>query len=571
MYDVVIKNASVLDGTGAPAFSADIGIKEERIALIGKICGEEGRQVINASGMTVTPGFIDPHTHADIDLLWMPSMEAWLKQGVTTVVSGNCGHGLAPVGKDVFYGPVSNFIYQEYAGADPFALVPLFVNKGKAKRALKDALHIDLDWDSFGSFYKKVSQLPLGCNVAPLAGYNVIRTAVMGEDCKRTATEKEILLMEQMTEKCMEEGAFGLSTGRDPMYIPGPYASDEEMSRMLLHVKEHDGIFTSHTKNGDKEGNPDRFYGYEEMFRQARAAGVRTHVSHVHVSGIAENREEATVAARKTLECFKAARAEGVDLSFDVIPSTSCSDFTIPYFAYYIKPLVLISGSRRRLAKNFQINEFRDMFRAVVSDGKIPYLDPDSGIWWFYEITVFRHKNKSYVGKKIAECKEMLQMDLLDTVMTIFSEDPDMGADIMAEDMDNSLDILFTDEKAMPCSDGSCYARGQNMSGNDELPVYINQMNSSYIPRFLTRFGGKDASQAVHRATGLVAERFHIRDRGIIKEGNYADIVVLDLGSLRDYDGEKDPEGIRHVFVNGKHTVENGRLMKNFGGQVLQK
>jgi len=574
MLDLIIRNGQICDGTGGDIFYGDIAVEGERIVQIGDLKDAEAAHVIDAAGKTVTPGFIDPHTHVDMTVVFSPGMDGYIRQGVTTVVAGNCGHSAAPLGKEIFFSLLEDLEFQKAAGADPAELVNLIYDKELAKKALKLRFNVDLDWDSFAAFYEKVNGMALGCNIAPLVGYNAVRTSVMGKDCMRVADEEEMKRLESAVEKCMREGAFGLSTGRDPLYVPGPFATDEEMIRMLRVVKAYDGIFTSHTYNTSPQGNPDRMGGYEEMIRQSRGAGVRTHISHVHVSGMAETRKEAKMAAQKTLEQFGQWRAEGTDLSFDVIPSAMCSDYTLPFFSFFIKPLVLMSGSRKQLAENLALPEFREMVHRMVQNGSMPHFNEDTPGNWFGRLVVLRHKENRFIGKTLKKCGELLSRKALDAMLELFRTDCDMMANLVMPDFAEAVEILCGADNAMPCSDGVSYGGKVNLSGNDEIPMYTNPMNTGYLPRYLLCCGKENFARAVYKASGLVAERFHITGRGTVKEGNYADLVILDRSRLKYFDGtedpQRDPEGVDYVFVNGKAVLVNGRITDAGNGRVLR-
>lgn len=570
-FDIIIKNGVICDGTGAPSYNADIGITGNIISYIGDLSSSEAGQIIDAAGKTVTPGFIDPHTHVDMSLFIAPQMEPYLKQGVTTVVTGNCGHGSAPSGKEIFYGMILDSDYLDDIGADDFDLIPLFSDKAAASAALEKRFGVALDWSSFGSFLEKCSKMPLGCNVASLIGYNAVRTSVMGKDCLRAASAEEIKKLSAVTKSCMEEGAFGFSTGRDPFYKPGPYVSDDEAVAMLKIVARYDGIFASHTYNYNKDGLCDRIGGYEEMLRQAKAASIRANVSHVHVMGMAQTPEGAERAAEETIAYFDRMKSQGVDLSYDVIPTPMSTDFTLPSVAYHIKPLVLMSGSRKRLAKNLKLSQFRDMIRAMASGGPLSYMDE----YWFEEMTVLSHKNQRYAGKSLLQCADEMGLDPLDAFMDIFIEDPFMAGDMVAPSFSRAVEILMNHEGAMPCSDGCSYPKELNQTGNDEIPVYLNSPNISYIPRFLTHYCLDNFEEAVHRASGLVADRFNIKNRGKIKTGNFADITILDRSALHSFDEDEnplqDPLGIELVLVNGQIAVKDGVLTGRFAGEMLRK
>ncbi len=572
MLDILIKNALIYDGTGAEPYSADIGIKGEHITEIGEIA-EDAAKVIDATGKVVTPGFIDPHCHVDTTIIWAPEMEPYLKQGVTTVIGGNCGHAIAPMGKEVFRGPLLDIKLANAIHPNYFEENPLMFSRKDADEVFRRECGVELCWNSLGDFMEECDKLPMGGNMAMLAGYSAIRSAVMGMDCMRPADDEELDAMEQMVEDCMKVGAFGLSTGRDPNYAPGHIASHEEMVRMLKVVKAHDGIFTSHTYNVSPEGEMDRMGGYREMVELAKASGVKMNVSHVHVLGMAGTPEQAVGAARNTLDYFEAVSSQGVDLSFDVLPSPYSADLTFPYFAFFIKPLVLMSGTRKQLAKNFRVPDFRKMVHLIVDNGMMPGFNIHFPGNWLGRLYINRHINESYVGKTFVDCGKLLDMAPLDALMNIFAEDPDMGANLAAFDFEEAVDILCSHPDAMPCSDGTSYPKDKNLS-EEEIPLYPGEMNISFIPRYLLRQGKEDFKEAVRKASGLVAERFGIKGRGVVLTGNFADLVIMDRNELKSYDRDEnpmqDPEGIEYVIVNGAIAVEHGEMAAAGAGKVLR-
>lgn len=205
----------------------------------------------------------------------------------------------------------------------------------------------------------------------------------------------------------------------------------------------------------------------------------------------------------------------------------------------------------------------------------MPILDESSDTCWLGELFISKHRNPAYAGQYLHHCAEKRNLSALDGLMAVFAEDPDMTADLAAPDFQQSVDLLCSSEIAMPCSDGSSYSKDTNLSGNAEIGVYPNSMNISYIPRYLNRYGKKDFAKAVSQASGFVARRFGIEKRGVIKEGSFADLVVMDRTLLRSFDEEEnplqDPEGILYVLVNGQIAVENNVLTKKAAGRVLRK
>jgi N-acyl-D-amino-acid deacylase len=575
VYDLVIRNGRIVDGTGQDAYVADIGVRADKIVAIGDLWSETAVCEIDATGRVVTPGFIEPHCHADLFVLMNPRMEAYLMQGVTTVVGGNCGHSMAPMGDEVYRSAIVDFPVTFAAHPQYFDQITLILPRPVASKAIEELYGICLDWHSFSEYRDKCNNAGMDCNIAPLAGYSAIRHAVMGMDCMREATADELNKIADAVEDCMEAGAFGLSTGLDPSYVPGMFATDDETIRMLQIVKNHDGIFTSHTFNVGPDGRGGRMEGYEKMLCQAKLAGVRANVSHVHVIGMATTAEGSLQAARDTLAYFEKMKGEGVDLSYDVIPSPANIDFTIPYFAFFLRPFVLMSGSRHQLAKNFTVSDFRQMVHTVIEAGMYPALDSTQPMNYFSLLSVTVHKNPVHIGKNLAAYAEEKGMASLDLVMDLFAEDPDMAADLNSESFDEANELLCRNPMAMPCADGFSCSNDTNFTGDDELPLYPNPMTFSYIPRYILKHGKQRFEDTIRQITGFVADRFGIPDRGVLQVGNYADIVVLDKDKLHGYDEDENPlqypEGFHHVIVNGIPVIENKRHLDAMPGRMLTK
>ena len=573
MYDILIKNAVIYDGSGADAFSGSVAVKDGRIAAVGEAGGEAAR-VIDAAGRALTPGFIDPHSHADLSALMYPGMEAYLLQGVTTVVGGNCGHGMAPMGDELYRSAVIDFPLTQAVKPSYFQLVSLLLPRAGAERAARELFGIDMSWHGLGEYIDACNSRGLGANIAPLAGYSAIRNAVMGSDCMREASPEELDRLEAMVEECMEQGAFGLSTGLDPQYVPGLFATDAETVRMLRVVRRYGGVFASHTFNVGPDGAGGRMEGYEKMLNQALAAGVRANVSHVHLLGMASTADGAMAAARATLAYFEEMRSRGLDLSYDVIPTPVAADFTIPYFAFFIRPFVMMTGSRRRLAEAFRVEDSRAAVHAVIGAGLYPALDAKIPGNYFGVLSVTRHRDGGLVGKTFAHLAAERGAEPLDVMMDLFAADPDMEAGMGSADFAEANDLLCAQDMAMPCSDGFSCAADTNFTRDGELPVYPNPMNVGYAPRFLTRWAWR-FEDAVRKVSGLPAERFGIPARGLIRPGFRADLVLLDRGRLRAYDETdtplRSPDGIDLVLVGGVPAVENGQVTGRRAGRMLRR
>ncbi len=575
MFDLIIRNGLVCDGTGRDAYRADIGVRDGRIAAIGDLSVQTAKSEYDAHGKTVAPGFIEPHSHADLSILFFPSMESYLRQGVTTVVGGNCGHSFAPVGDEVYRAAIVDQRVMFRAKPSYFESTSFLLPLEKAKEGLREEYGIEMDWSSFSDYIDKVNSLPPDANIVPLAGYSAIRAAVMGTDCLREATPEELDRCEALTRRCMDEGAFGLSSGTDPQYIPGPFATDEEMVRMLKVVAERGGVFASHTRNVTRDGRPDRMEGYREMLRQARAAGVRAHVSHVHTLGMGATPEACAQAARDTLRYFEEEAANGLDLSFDVIPSPYSMDFTVPYFATFLRLFVLMSGSRQQLARNLRVPDFCKMVRLVIENGMYPLLDPKEITSVYSIVTVSRHKNPAHLGKNLAQYARELGRDPLDLTLELFAEDCDMCGAMALPGMDEANKLLCEHPLAIPCADGISGSKDISFGLNEDIDMMQNPMGLSFMIRWMLLHGKPRFEDTIRQITGFVAERFNIPQRGRLEEGYFADIVVLDRSRLKSHDRDENPlqypEGIDLVVVNGVETVRDGAMTGAHAGRMLRK
>lgn len=573
-YELIIKNGTVVDGTGAAGYRADIGVKDGRIAFIGDIKGAAAERVIDAEGKTVTPGFIEPHSHVDMTLLFHPSMETYLMQGVTTVVSGNCGHGMAPMGDEVYRTAVdadraaTNALAPSLFGALP----PVFTDKAKVAPLLKEMYGIELDWHSFEEFNRKCETLPIDCNIVPLVGHSAIRCAVMGMDCLREPSEAELRTMEELTRECMEQGAFGFSTGRDSTYQPSCLAGDEEIIRLLKVVREYDGIFTSHTSNFTAEGELDTSAGYDEFFRQAKAAGVRLNLSHVQLT--AEDADAALREAESLAERFAALRADGYDFSYDIIPVSDVSLILCPYLASMFAPFVRIAGTRLRFSECLKAADFRQMVRTVARSGMMPMLDTSHSDGIFARIYLTGYKEASLNGIPIAQWAHERGEDPLESAMELLAADPDVRIGMSFQPCAGAYDKLIYNDLAMPCLDGSSTDKDADTSLSSELPERPAPFYFNGFIRYLTHEAPMRFEDRVHQMTLYPAERFAIPERGALRVGYCADIVVLDRTKLRshefDWDEPKYPDGVDYVIVNGVVTVENKKCVAA-AGRVLRK
>jgi len=472
---LVLEGGTVIDGTGAPGRRADLGIAGRRIAAIGDLSGRPARARIDVSGLAVAPGFIDVHTHDDRALLATPEMPAKVSQGVTTVVTGNCGVSLAPV---TFPG----------APPPPFDLL---------------ADQAGYRFDRFADYVAALEAAPPACNTAPLVGHTSLRAAAM-DRLDRAATKDEIAAMTARLEEALTAGAIGLSTGL--YYEPAQAAPTEEVIALAHAVHRHGGLYTTHMRD-----EADRVLeSIDEACRIGREAAMPVIISHHKVAGKRNHGR-----SRETLARIEAAR-QTQSLALDVYP-------------YAASSTVLT----QRNAENAS--------RVIVT--------------WSKAMPEMAGRDLQDIARDLGVDQRMAVERLLPAGAIYFAMDE---ADVSA-----------------------IIARPYAMIGSDGLPhdAHPHPRLWGSFPRVLGHYarerGLMPLEDAVHRMTGLSAERFGFADRGVLRDGAFADVTVFDPATVADTATFAAPTtpaaGIAYVFVNGACVWRQGAPTGLRPGRVLRR
>jgi len=496
-YDLILRGGRVADGTGNPAFLADIAVKAGRIAAIGKISGD-AKKDLDVAGLVVAPGFMDVHTHAE-DIEDLPRGENFLRMGVTTLVLGNCGGSVLNVGE----------------------------------------------------FFRKLEAAGISPNVATLIGHGTVRGRVMGGSFRRPPNELELGQMKVFVEQAMKDGAAGLSTGL--IYLPGTYAKTEEIIELAKVAGAYDGIYASHLRSESEE----IFTALEELFRIAREAGIRAEVSHIKLSGNSNWGQ-----AEKVLGLVEKARAEGLDITQDQYVYTASSTGISTLI-----PSAWREGSVKfssRIADPAQKTKLvAEMKQHAAQTGRADYS---------YAVIASYRPDKSLNGLNLAQAaKKKLGDDSLESQIGLILEIEKNGGaqgvfhSMNEEDLRQFLkhpNTLFaSDSGVRRFNDGVPHPRGY---GNNArvLGQYVRELK-------LLRL-----EDAIRRMTSLPATTFRLRDRGLIREGNWADLVVFDPATVTDHATFNDPHhyatGFKYVLVNGVTVVEEDRHNGARPGQTLR-
>lgn len=515
MHDLVIRGGLVADGAGGEPTPADVAISSGRISKIGQGLGA-ARRVIDATGLLVSPGFVDVHTHSDFTLPLRPQAEAKLRQGVTTDCTGNCGFSPFP-----------------------------FLSADESTRRHGVFFEPDLDerWSTLAAFARDMEMRELGINIAPLVGLGAIRLAVLGDE-RRAPTERELGRMQELLAEALGMGAFGASTGLT--YAPGGFADVKELVALADTVGEWGRLYATHLRDeGDQlEAS------LEEAIDTVSRSGTRLQISHLKAFG-GSNWGRVSDA----LEHIDRANAAGLDVAFDVYPyTTACTTL-----ASALPPSTL-EGGEARLRDHLADPMLRNSLREMLQNGEKP-LDTI--------ILCDVASRPELSGLRLADVAESLDIGPDDLLLELIERDglqPTMLIDAMSE---SDVREAVKHEKSMFGSDG------WTMS-TDALP-YAHPRNFAAAVRLVTHYVHDESllniGTAVHKLTALPARRLGLHDRGLIAEGHAADICVIDLEGLDDVASVSDPcrypTGVQYVLVNGSVAVEDGTLTGARAGRVL--
>ncbi len=599
---MLIKNSTIVDGSGKPAYQGSVGIRGERIVAVGDIEGEAPRE-IDGSGLVTCPGFIDMHSHADLTILKCPLAQNLVMQGITTFVGGNCGVVLAPV-RDLLHVQFA-FSLARWQKIVPDAYCPPPVlSLHKYRDALGEEVGVAIDWQTFGDFLSKVEDRGLSVNYVPLAGHNAIRLAVMGADFKRTAQLTEIDQMARHAEEAMEAGAFGLSSGLD--YVPGEYSTREEVVELAKCAQKYGGLYFTHHRQTNfvyPSDDPDvlpgmeiyhgppeemavgRYRGLMEAIDISRKAAIPLHISHIsNVYTLYQPHPDYLdeAGARATLHIIDEASEGGADITFDVLANATGPSNSPNLIGLFPKWLIQL-GSREALVTKLRMEDFRDELRAFMSSGEFVFqeINPRVDAYWMEKLGILRCRNRTYEGKTIGEISRAKKADPVDTIFEILIEDPDTTYRETRDErttvanipvfLGHSAAMIGTDHEAMDTEFRIDYPTAGYM-----LP---HPNAYGLFPHFVGTYARDEPvlslEEAIYKAAHLPAQRLGLTDRGVIAPGAYADIVVFDfqtIGMKGDLlEPHQAPEGIEYVLVNGEVTYEGKAHTGVQAGRVLRR
>ncbi|MFH0848194.1 MAG: D-aminoacylase [archaeon] len=534
-FDYVVRKGRIIDGCGNPWFRADVGIRKDRIARIGRIGLSEARYEIDASKMIVCPGFIDPHSHSDMSLIFDSRAESTIHQGITTLVVGQCGISLAPIN------PQFEHLLRSYLS--PFL----------------PKTDVSLDWTTFSQYITKMKQIRSTTNTVHLVGHGTIRIAAMGfED--REPTRRELERMKNMVSEAMSSGAVGMSTGL--IYPPGVFCKTDELIQLTKVVAAYGGRYFSHIRG---EGVT-LITAVKEVIEIGEKTGAPVHISHHKAAG-----RTAWGKTKETLELMEDARARGVEISYDQYPYTAGMTSLVTL----LPPWMHEGGMDKLLARLRDPESVDKARRELQREHDHENMIAEAGWDKIFVASVKTRKNKQLEGKSIAEISRLLNKK--DEYTTL--------SDLLLEEKGEATMIIFSmdEEDVQYAMKGRYQTVGTDAwSTSTEGILSKGKPHPRFFgtyPRILGKYvrekGLLTLEDAIRRMTSFPAITAGLADRGILKEGFYADLVVFDSERIVDNatfeDPKQFPQGIKTVLVNGQIVVESGRLTKKRPGRVLHR
>jgi len=526
--DLLIKNGFIIDGSGKPGFFGDLAVDQGKIIEVSAKLEYDAERVIDALGLTVCPGFIDPHVHAELTALTSGKFEEFLRQGVTTTINGNCGHSITPYSSDNIY---------EY-----------MAQKGLISRKTKEKSKLSVPaWANFEGYIDVLKNKGTNINMAFLLGHGTLRWSVMGGSINRKVTVEEENKLGHLIEEGLEQGALGLSTGLT--YSPSKFADTEELIKLSRVVKKYDGIYTSHIRSylGILEA-------VKEAIRIGEETGIRVQVSHL------------TPSCPEAFDEILRARERDLEIAVDTIPKSS------GHFNRRDRLLQFIVSSSSKLfdldkqgsPEAFKTPEGRRKFmnRIRFKENLLLINTGDPQIE-FRTLKAIAFERKIEVEQLILNLLESDQNEL--TFCRGGLNRHDFPGRPYSDNIANNPLVMA----------GSDVVYGEI----DDPYAWYEVFRKGAFPIFmdLCRQKGVRIEEIIRRITSLPAEHFRLSDRGLLAKGKAADITIINMDHYNYPSNEeidyKNPltmaRGVKYTIVNGQVAIDDGMLLEINAGQLL--
>lgn len=524
---ILIKNGLIVDGNKTKPYNGDLLIEDRKIKKIGEV-SETADRVIDAKGRVICPGFIDTHSHSDLMILVNPYNEIKIRQGITTEILGQDGIAMAPL-------PVE------------------YISPWRKNIAGLDGESDDINWEfkTTDGYLKMMENKGVGLNEGYLVPHGNVRMEAMGLE-GRKATDDEIKKMCEIVDREMKAGALGLSTGL--IYIPCAYSETKEIIEMCKVVAKYDGVFVIHQRS-EADTIIDSM---KEVIEIGKKSGVKIHYSHFKICG-----KNNWKYLDQMLEMIDEAKKEGIKVSFDQYPYAAGSTMLgviLPPWAH--------DGGTDQLLKRLASEVEREKMIKDMKNG-IPGWDnfvEFAGLDQIFVTSVKTEKNKDVIGKNLLEIGQLRGKDPFNATFDLLLEEENAVGMVDFYGLEEHIVKILQRPEQNVCTDGL-------LSGKPHPRAYGS------FPRFLGRYVREQKilslEDAIYKMTKKAAQAFDLKNRGELKVGYAADILVVDMEKVIDkgtfIDPTQYPEGIDYVVINGNVVLEEGKYNKILAGEVIRK
>ena len=528
-FDVVITNGHIIDGTGSPWYSGDVGIRDGKIAAIGNLTAAPRKRTIDAAGKVVAPGFIDMLGQSDLTILVDPRLPSKIFQGITTEITGE-GGSIAPLNDAI--------IQSDRSGYDHY--------------------HITPDWRTFREYFARLEKQGIGINVADYVGATQVRRMVLGDD-NIQPTPAQLDQMRALVRDAMKDGAVGVSTALE--YAPAPYAKTDELIALAAEASRFGGIYATHMRNESDSV----LESIDEALRIGREAHIPVEIWHIKVAGKANWGRMPEVVAK-----INAARAAGADVSANTYAYTAWfNDFSafIPAWAH--------DGGTQKLVERLKDPATRTRIRKEMLTHSKDWDNEWQEIPGPEAIMIGVVQNPKmlpYQGKRLSEIAKQWNKDPIDALCDFLIEDPSTGVAVFG--MSQPDVTLALQQPWVSIDNDSSGTSTEGILGQE----HPHPRAYGTFPRILSKYVREEKAltleDAIRKFSALPAQRMRLTDRGVLKEGMWADVVIFDPATVHDRATFDNPnqlaEGMEYVLVNGVSVIDQGKMTGNLPGKVLR-
>ncbi|KKP80313.1 MAG: hypothetical protein A2271_04525 [Candidatus Moranbacteria bacterium RIFOXYA12_FULL_35_19] len=523
MYDILIKNGKIIDGTGKLGFFADVAIKEDKIIKIGELHNEKGEIEIDAMGKIVCPGFVDVNNHSDTfwQIFLNPDLESLAYQGITTIIGGACGSSLAPLATPLTIESIQKWV---------------------------DLRNINFSWLSMKEFLKIMEVKKISVNFATLVGHENLRRGILKNEL-RSLNPKEIKFIEKTFQDSLQAGALGLSTGL--VYTHARLATSEELMNLANIVKKYDGVYVTHIRDEAREV----IESVEEAIKIGREVKMKLHIAHLKIMG-----KENWKKMNEVLEHISLAKKSGIDISFDVYPYTNTGSVL-----YAMLPSWVAEGGRKIMLHRLKDPAIRIK---VITEMK------KSGFEYEKIEIASSLMDKTLTSRKITEIAISQNKTVEEAIIDVLIASEGRVITSMEILSEENVRMAIAHPLSMIASNGAGYSLNHAKTGELVHPrsfgTYIKVLEKYVLEEKIISF-----EEAIRKMTSFPAEKFGVVKRGKLAKGFFADVLVLDKNKISAPADKERPyqysQGVDYSLVNGKMVIQEGKYMGMRNGKVIRR